>query len=62
MKELIRSGMVARILGVSPKTVIHWTNAGVLKPHTMTAGGQRLYDREVIEEFARAAMEKGENE
>lgn len=41
-QELLTPGEVARLFGVSPKTVNRWARAGRLTP-IMTLGGHRRY-------------------
>lgn len=44
----IRVNDAAKILGLSPRTVRKWCNDGKLK-HSMSAAGQRIFDREYLE-------------
>ena len=57
--ELLSTGDVARLIGVSADAVRLWERSGRL-PATRTAGGVRLFAREDILRFAaeRAAREK----
>ena len=43
----LQAGEVARLLGVSPKTVARWSSEGKL-PCSKTLGGHRRYDGKVI--------------
>jgi excisionase family DNA binding protein len=46
------TGEVARILGISPKTVARWAKEGKL-PHLVTLGGHRRFPSEPIKDLAR---------
>lgn len=48
MSELMTASEVARVFGVSPKTVTRWANDGLLTA-TRTLGGHRRYYREEVE-------------
>ena len=48
--DWIRSGEVARILGVSVRTVRNWTARGVLP--SVRPGGHRLFSAAVVGELA----------
>jgi excisionase family DNA binding protein len=45
-----KTGEVARLLGVTDRTVINWARAGVL-PHFTTPGGHRRFRTEDIDRF-----------
>lgn len=46
----LRSGQVAKLMSVSPKTVNRYANEGRL-PFTRTLGGHRRYEERVIREL-----------
>jgi excisionase family DNA binding protein len=48
----LRTGDVAGILHISPKTVTRWARDGKL-PHSRTLGGHRRFPAEAIEQLAR---------
>lgn len=50
MKQTCTTKDAANILGVTPRTIQLWSDAGVLD-YWKTPGGHRRYDREVIEAF-----------
>ena len=41
---LIRIGIAAQLLGVTPKTLRRWEALGLLRPTLRTRGGHRRYD------------------
>lgn len=53
----VTTGAAARILGVSTKTILHWSADGFLNP-IRTVSGWRLYDPKELEKVARARMKK----
>jgi excisionase family DNA binding protein len=46
------TGEVAKVLGISPKTVARWAKEGKL-PHLVTLGGHRRFPAEPIRDLAR---------
>jgi excisionase family DNA binding protein len=44
------SGDVARLLGVTDRTIVNWARGGLL-PHHVTPGGHRRFLREDVERF-----------
>jgi excisionase family DNA binding protein len=48
----LTTGEVAKLLGISPKTVARWAKEGKL-PHLVTLGGHRRFPAEAIYELAR---------
>ncbi len=50
-REYLTPGDVARMLHVSPKTVVRWTTAGHL-PCIVTLGGHRRFQRADVEALA----------
>ena len=54
-------GQVARILGVSPKTVNRWANDGRI-PCAVTLGGHRRFRADVIREVAESMGVQGSPE
>jgi excisionase family DNA binding protein len=46
------TGEVARMLGISPKTVARWAKEGKL-PHLVTLGGHRRFPAQPIKDLAR---------
>lgn len=54
MAELLTSAQVAGLLGVTPMTVVRWTNSGRLHCE-LTAGGHRRYRHSDLEAFRRDA-------
>jgi excisionase family DNA binding protein len=50
-REYMTPAEVARLLHVSPKTVVRWTNAGHI-PAIVTLGGHRRFQRADIEALA----------
>lgn len=49
-KDLLTSGEVGRLLGLSVRSVALWTRAGML-PTLRTPGGHRRYARKDVEDF-----------
>jgi excisionase family DNA binding protein len=49
------TGEVARILGISPKTVARWAKEGKL-PHLVTLGGHRRFPAKPIQDLARSSL------
>jgi excisionase family DNA binding protein len=49
--SFLRSAQVAAILQVSPKTIAHWAQQGLL-PYQRTLGGHRRYPEPAIRELA----------
>ncbi|GGJ90876.1 hypothetical protein GCM10010123_20900 [Pilimelia anulata] len=49
MRTLLRIGELAHRAGVSPRTIDHYTQLGLLTPADRSAGGFRLYPPESIE-------------
>jgi excisionase family DNA binding protein len=47
-QEWLRSGQVAALFRVHPRTVIRWADAGLL-PYVVTLGGQRRFPRTDVE-------------
>ena len=47
--RLVRSGDVAKLMHVDPKTVARWSKDGKLPTYSRTLGGHRIYDLNVIE-------------
>ena len=43
MRELLRIGEVAKLLGVTPKTVRHYEKVGLLRQPERSEAGYRLY-------------------
>ncbi len=50
-EHYLTPGQAAGMLGVSPKTVSRWADAGLL-PCIVTLGGHRRFDPAVIQEVA----------
>lgn len=50
--QYLRTGDVADMLHISPKTVTRWARDGRL-PHSRTLGGHRRFPAAAIEELAR---------
>jgi excisionase family DNA binding protein len=50
--QYLRTGDVADMLHISPKTVTRWARDGRL-PHSRTLGGHRRFPADAIEEIAR---------
>ncbi len=48
----LKTGDVAEILHISPKTVTRWARDGKL-PHSRTLGGHRRFPADAIEKLAR---------
>lgn len=48
----LKTGEVAEILHISPKTVTRWARDGKL-PHSRTLGGHRRFPADAIEQLAR---------
>ncbi len=49
--ELFESGIAAREAAMPVETLRLWERCGLVAPTVITAGGQRLYDRETIEKI-----------
>lgn len=45
--RLLPPGQVAKLLGVDPKTLVRWANAGKI-PSMRTLGGHRRYRESVV--------------
>jgi MerR family copper efflux transcriptional regulator len=48
-REMLRSGELARLAGVSPDSLRHYERVGVLARPERTAGGYRVYRREGLD-------------
>lgn len=53
--EYLTTGEVARLLGVSPRTVARWASEGRIA-YVVTLGGHRRFARSVVEQ-TRVSME-----
>ena len=56
--EYITAGEAAKILMMSPRTLIRWSDSGRI-PHTVTLGGHRRFSRREIERIAKELGEGG---
>ena len=54
-------GQFSEAIGVTIKTLRNWDKSGKLKPHHRTAGGQRVYVEEQVDEYF-SMYGKGESE
>jgi len=45
-QDLLKTGEVARLVGVLPSTIRYYTQIGLLETAATTPGGQKLYDKE----------------
>ena len=62
-QRLYKTGTVAEIFDVDPKTVIRWANAGRLGPVIRTPGGRhRRYDADLVDRLAGAAAQQPRTE
>jgi excisionase family DNA binding protein len=50
--DYMTTGEVAKMLGISPKTVARWAKEGKL-PHLVTLGGHRRFPAQPIRDLAR---------
>lgn len=50
-KLMLTVGDVSKLLGVTPNTVRHWSNQGILKTYRITHRGDRRFKREDIDNF-----------
>jgi excisionase family DNA binding protein len=53
--DYMTTGEVAKVLGISPKTVARWAKEGKL-PHLVTLGGHRRFPAKPIRELARTQL------
>ena len=60
-RSYLTPGQMARILGVSPKTVNRWTNDGRV-PCAVTLGGHRRFRADVIADVAASMGLQADNE
>ena len=51
MEKYYSIGQVCKILGVTPKTLRRWDEAGKLKPDVRTGGGHRRYSETTLRQF-----------
>ena len=51
MENYLRSGQVAKLLGVHRNTVSSWERKGILKPHHVAENGYKFYTEQQILEF-----------
>ena len=56
--EYITTRQAAKLLMMSPKTLIRWSNAGRI-PHVVTLGGHRRFSRREIERIAKELGQGG---
>lgn len=49
--ELLKTGQVAKLLGVSRATLGNWEHRDILLPDCITPTGRRLYSEEKIHKF-----------
>ena len=46
MPDLVPTGIAARELGMSPRSLQRWVRQAEIEPHAMTAGGHARWDVE----------------
>jgi len=51
----LRSGQVARLLGVQPRRVAHWQTNGLITASVVTSGGHRRFTAADVQTFLREA-------
>ena len=56
--QFMEPSQVARALGVSVEALRYWERAGIIDPPLRTAGGQRLFTPEQVEEIRRKRERK----
>jgi excisionase family DNA binding protein len=59
-ERLLTTGEVARELGLSPRSIARWAQAGQLKPTLVTPGGQYRWELEDVREQLRAMRKRSE--
>lgn len=50
--EYLTAGEAAKLLMVSPKTLVRWADAGRI-PHVVTLGGHRRFSRAEVDKMAK---------
>lgn len=55
--DLLTPSQVADLLGVDPKTVTRWAQAGKLPTAALTVGGHRRYRRSDLDQYLPTAEE-----
>ncbi|GIO12404.1 MerR family transcriptional regulator [Cohnella xylanilytica] len=59
-RNLYRIGELARISGISPRTIDYYTGMGLLSPVKRSGGNYRLYDDETLERIRRIEQLKAQ--